>query len=340
MRVGMLRFPEKPTFLARSIAYVCGHYGIDFFYFTPEDVDLSRQKINGQFLIKGKWIRKETSYPDVIDNEPMRERHRHIYESLEEQGFLTTKRLGSKKKVFRMMEKSGNFNDVLIPYKSIETDNDVKSAVELYGKVLLKPSVSNQGRNVYSVEKINENYQITTDSNEIIYNELEFSLEFNKLITDRSYICQPYIDSTTREGHPFDVRIHTRKNAEGKWSTVCIYPKIGIGNAITSNINQGGGVSEVNAFLKAQFDDKWESVKRELNRLSKSLPTRFQSLYNRSIDALAFDLGIDKIGKVWLFEVNTYPGAKYFFAEDAEARVNYYRYVYSQSVKMNVQYSR
>lgn len=331
MKVGMLRFSPKPAALARTIAYVCGYYGIDFFYFTPEDVDIYNKKINGLFLVEGKWVRKETSFPDVIDNSPMRRRDEAVYSALEETGFLTTKRIGSKKQVFQRLEKSGKFNDVLIPYKLIETDDGIKSAVEMYGKVLLKPSLSNQGRNIYTVEKIGDLYRLSTDSDYADYNELEFSLIFDKVFSERLYICQPFIDSKTVEGHPFDVRIHTRKNFTGKWSTVRIYPKIGIGKAITSNISQGGGISPINSFLEAQYGDKWEDVKRDLNRLSKTLPERFQSLYQYSLDALAFDLGIDKSGKVWLFEVNTFPGARYFFAEDAEARVQYYRYIYKQN---------
>ncbi|WP_353420114.1 hypothetical protein [Staphylococcus coagulans] len=88
--VGMLRTNKNPLILARSVAYVCQHHQIDFFYFSPEDVDVKNKKINSQFFINGKWLRKLVNYPDVIDNEPMRSANEGIYNSLKENAILTT----------------------------------------------------------------------------------------------------------------------------------------------------------------------------------------------------------------------------------------------------------
>lgn len=333
MKVGMLRYPEKPPFLARTIAYICSHYNIDFFYFRPEDVDLTHKKINGSFLVNGKWVQKSTDFPDVIDNAPMRERDKILYSVLEEHSILTTRRIGSKKKIFNTLEKDGRFKDVLIPYKLIEDEVGIKLAIDEYKKVLLKPSRSNQGKNIYVIERSKNGFQVSTDSTTKSYSELAFTNLYNEVFANRLYICQPFIESKTKEGHPFDVRIHTRKNIDGKWATVKIYPKIGIGKSITSNISQGGGISAINSFLEAQFEDNWKDVKQRLNQLSRQFPPLFQSLYTFPIDALGIDIGIDKSGKLWLFEVNTFPGAMYLFAEDAEARVQYYRFCAKKAVQ-------
>lgn len=326
MKVGMLRFSDKPGIVARSVAYVCDHHDIEFFYFTPDDVDLNALKINGQFLIKGEWIHRKTSFPDVIDNAPMKKRYEFVYSVLSEYSFLTTKRIGTKKEVFRKLERNGGFEDVLIPYSLVEYESEIKPMLNEYKSVLLKPVSSNQGRNIYVIEKTKRGYRVLTDSTSREYSEDGFSVFFSQTISDRTYICQPFIESKTKEGHPFDVRIHTRKNSEGNWSTVKIYPRIGIGKSITSNISQGGGTSPINSFLEAQFGGKWRDVKRNLNQLSKSFPKRFQAMYDYSLDGLGIDLGIDKSGKLWLFEVNTYAGQEYFKAESAEARVSYYKY--------------
>ncbi len=326
MKVGMLRFNDRPGVIARTVAYVCDHHDIEFFYFTPDDVDLTNLEINGQFLVKGEWVRRKTRFPDVIDNAPMRQRDKFLYSVLSEYSFLTTKRIGTKKEVFRKLEKDGRFEDVLIPYRLVEYESDMQPMLDVYKYVLLKPVSSNQGRNIYVVEQIKSGYRVMTDSTSKTYSEKGFSAFFSQTFSDKLHICQPFIESKTKEGHPFDVRIHTRKNSEGDWSTVKIYPRIGIGHAITSNISQGGGTSPINPFLEAQFGDRWQEVKSSLNQLSKSFPKRFQSLYDYSLDGLGIDLGIDKSGKLWLFEVNTYAGARFFYAEDAEGRVSYYKY--------------
>src|SRR5699024_1469127 len=111
-----------------------------------------------------------------------------------------------------------------------------------------------------------------------------------------------------------------------------IYPKIGIGQTITSNIHQGGGISSINPFLQSQFGDQWKEIKNNLKQLSKSFPPYFQSFYDNPIDALGIDFGIDPSGKLWLFEVNTYPGSRYFRVEDAERRVQYYLYCAEKGV--------
>ncbi|MFD1414462.1 YheC/YheD family protein [Oceanobacillus jeddahense] len=326
MKVGMLRFKDVPGKLARTVAYICGHHDIEFFYFTPDDVDLTAFEINGQFLIKGEWVRKKTKFPDVIDNAPMRNRDKFLYSILSEHSFLTTKRIGTKKEVFHKLEKNGRFKDVLIPYKLVEAEVDMQPMLDEYKSILLKPVSSNQGRNIYVVEQIESGFRVITDSSTEKYSTEAFSTFFSQNLYRRLYICQPFIDSKTKEGHPFDVRIHTRKNSEGNWSSVKIYPRIGIGKSVTSNISQGGGTSPINPFLEAQFGEKWKEVKRNLNHLSKSFPKRFQSMYNYSLDGLGIDLGIDKSGKLWLFEVNTYAGSTYFMAEASEARVSYYKY--------------
>lgn len=326
MNVGMLRASKYPGILARAIAYVCSNHGIPFFYFTPEDVDIERRKIHGKFMEEGKWVTKETDFPDVIDNVPMRSKDQQLYKELEKTGFLVTKRIGSKQEVFKMLETDGRFDDVLIPYKKAEKIDDIYTFMEAHPTILLKPSISNQGRDIYTLQREGEKLLLGTDNTLRELTENEFQEVYETIFARRLFLCQPFIDSKTNEGFPFDVRIHTRKNEHGNWQAVKIYPRLGIGKAITSNISQGGGISPINSFLKSQFGERWVEVKRSLDKQSATFPEKFQSLYDYSIDALGIDFGIDKTGKLWLFEVNTFPGARFFFAEDAEARIKYYKY--------------
>ena len=106
-----------------------------------------------------------------------------------------------------------------------------------------------------------------------------------------------------------------------------IYPRIGMGKNITSNISQGGGISPIVPFLQSNFGGEWKKIKDKLELLCRTFPNRFESLYNYNLDALGIDLGVDSKGNIGLFEVNTYPGQQFFYAEDAEVRVAYYRYL-------------
>ncbi len=72
---------------------------------------------------------------------------------------------------------------------------------------------------------------------------------------------------------------------------------------------------------------KWERLKDDLETLCRTFPKRFESLYTYELDSLGIDLGLDYEGNISLFEVNTYPGQQFFYAEDAEVRVEYYNYL-------------
>lgn len=332
----MLRINKQPSTIARSVAYVCSHYGVEFFYFTPEDINLDTKKISGLFLVGNRWIRKETGFPNVIDNTPPRKQDVLLYELLERSCYLTTRRIGSKQKIFNRLKKEGGFNDVLIPFETLQSSAELEFFLEKYGAVVLKPSRSNMGKDVYTLKRVGNEYLLSTDTTTKAYNHIEFASVLKQTFLNRLFIVQPYIESKTKEGHPFDIRIHTRKDRNGNWKTVKIYPRIGIGRSITSNISQGGGISNINTFLKSQFGDRWEVVKNNINSISKMFPQQFQKLYKYSIDALGIDFGIDPSGKLWLFEVNTFPGAQFFEIEDAEVRVQYYLYCVEKNEKIIV----
>ena len=123
-----------------------------------------------------------------------------------------------------------------------------------------------------------------------------------------TYICQLFIEAKTKEDTLFDIRLRVRKNIYGQRQKVKIYLRIGIGRNITSNISRGGAIAPIIPFLQSNFKDNWKEIKNKLETLCKTFPTRFESLYSHSLDAL----GIDSDGKMGLFEVNTYPGQHFF----------------------------
>ncbi|WP_218780109.1 YheC/YheD family protein, partial [Cellulomonas iranensis] len=57
---------------------------------------------------------------------------------------------------------------------------------------------------------------------------------------------------------------------------------------------------------------------------------KFQHLYDKPIDAMGLDLGLDEGSQPWLFEVNSYPGTKFFEFDEALIRVGYLKHLASQ----------
>lgn len=324
MKVAMMRTYKSPGRLGRITSLVCNNYGVDFFFFNPEDVNFKTKTINGLFYINGRWRRQETGFPLAVDNEVTHDQK--FMQALDKECYLACHLIGSKKQVFDRLEKAGGFEDVLIPYVTIHSVKDIYDFIEKYGHTLLKPIVSNQGRNIYTVQIVNKKVEVTTDDSTETMTKTKFKQFYEEVLNPRVYLAQPFIDSKTKAGDPFDIRMHVRKNINGDWRSAAIYPRIGIGKGITSNISQGGGVSPLNSFLEAKYGDKWESIRDNLFDVSRWFPKKFEALYDYDFDAFGIDFGLDENGKLWLFEVNTSPGVKYFVGEDAELRGQYLKY--------------
>ncbi|MFT4363815.1 YheC/YheD family protein [Staphylococcus aureus] len=140
--------------------------------------------------------------------------------------------MGSKNEVFRKLRDSKLFDDVLIPYVLIKDTKDVFNFIEKYEKVLLKPTVGNQGRNIIVIQKVNDMYKLIDNNSNKLYSYSEIFTLLNKKYLNSVYICQKFIESKTKEDTPFDIRLHVRKNEKGQWKKVKIYPKIGIGKTL------------------------------------------------------------------------------------------------------------
>src|SRR5699024_8291169 len=65
-RVGMLKATNDDDKLATACAYVAHYENIQFYTFSPEDIDYNEMLLRGKFFENGKWISKIVEYPDVI----------------------------------------------------------------------------------------------------------------------------------------------------------------------------------------------------------------------------------------------------------------------------------
>lgn len=66
----------------------------------------------------------------------------------------------------------------------------------------------------------------------------------------------------------------SKKNGRGRWAIAKIYVRIGIGQSVISNVNQGGGISDIREFLKTNYGEKWKEIYSNLKRLGKIIPEK------------------------------------------------------------------
>ncbi|WP_235439839.1 YheC/YheD family protein [Paenibacillus sp. DMB20] len=128
----------------------------------------------------------------------------------------------------------------------------------------------------------------------------------------RRFLIQPFLQLTSREGKPFDVRVLVQKNAKGRWMTTGMALRQGPAEGKTSNLHGGGKAVPVLPFLATQFGSPASAeILACLERLSRLVPPLLESGFGR-LGELGIDFGVDRDGKVWLLEVNSKPGRRAF----------------------------
>lgn len=332
--VGMLVSEKEINELTVACAYVANYENVNFYYFTPKDIDFDEKLIRGYFYENYEWIPKVVPYPDVIyDRLRLRgiKGFNFVYEELDEIP-ITNEFYGDsidKLEVYNKLKETKQLDDIMIPYKQVERVKDVEHFIHDFEKVILKPSKGSFARGVHFIEKLRTNeYKVAVNDSIELYNELNLKEYIRELIKSETYIVQKYIESRTIEGQPFDIRAHLMKDRTGNWSTAKIYPRIGINYTIIG-ASLGGYISKLQGFLKRNFpDNNTNEIIEKLESLSKSTAEIFEKLYDHEMNELGIDFVLDKEAKPYLTEINVNkPGIVNYEFEVAKYAIQFAKYL-------------
>lgn len=340
MYVGFMRNFVKPTEMAKLVAIISKFYGIDIIYLRPKDINIETDKVRGKVLIGNKWVEREVDLPPFIDISPycFKKRNKEIIDYLRNNTFLSDNRLNtfSKEKLQEKLKEDGEFAHLVIPTDRASSFEKLVSYLEQYQKIVLKPLGGERGKGIYILSVEGDKYRLGFKTKEKVITNEELEQFFNESINNKRYIMQKYIASRTLQGDPFDCRVHAEKNGEGKWVSARNYIRIGIGQTVISNVNQGGGIADPEPFLKANFGDRWEEILKRIDELAVTLPYKIEEFRKTHIMSLGMDVGIDKDGKLYIFEVNGAPSTQALKSEAALLRSNYYKYVLEKELKLKI----
>jgi len=332
MSVGYLRYYSGNVGIkARTMLAVANLYDFDFFIFSPKDVNIKNKTINGLFWDNDlkKRVRKETPYPDIIDDQyNFKRKDPEIYEELSKYSYLIYMPIGRKSQVFDKLK------DTLLSKYLIESYKfdgiKIDEVLDKHKTIILKPNNSGRGLGIYKLTKKSKNsYYLQFEHKDRKLSADEFINEYYEEFKP-NYIVQPFINSVTETGNPFDIRVHLRRANEGKWSLALLYPRIGSAKGVVSNVARGGYVStDIKSFLECEIGDNWKHVHEELIHISNTIPDVLQGKHKKIIDALAVDVAINKSNnnELKFFEINTYPGVMTYPFESSEASVQFYLYL-------------
>ena len=330
MKVGYLRYGKNSGPRMRCLSMFANMHDVDFFYFNPERIDRERKIIKGLFFDKktGNFVEKETTYPDIIDDQPtFRIKYPELFKDLLPKSFFLFTSLNGKNFIYKTLAQNG-YSKYLIEtynYKDIELDDVLRK----HGKLVIKPNRSGGGQNIYKLSSDNDFYYLHFEHNVEKMTPSEFKEKYDSKFRN-IYIVQNYIDSTTKQGNPFDVRVNARRGKNGAWSLRKMFVRIGSSSGVVSNIATGGSIGYyVNKFLLAEFGNDWRNIYDELLTIGKVMPDVMQRGYKDKLDDLGFDVAINRSNnELKFFEVNTFTDPITYNLEALEARFEYYMYLY------------
>src|SRR5699024_6109912 len=332
MIVGYMRLYRHPTYMAKLVSITSKYQGIDVIFLRPRDINMKTGKVKGKMFINNSWIEVETDLPPFIDINQFcfKKKYRETMDYLREHTLLSdnTRLRLNKYKLQSALKEDNSFSHLVIPTLKIKSFEEIGEFLNSFPTVVIKPIGGSFGDNVYILKKEGTNcYIIKFEDKERVITSEELYDFYEENIKDKNYMLQKYIDSRSKQGHPYDCRINVEKNGEGKWVVARKIIRIGIGQKVVSNISKGGGVSNTEPFLRTNFGQMREKIEQELNEIAETLPYKVEKLRKTKLMTLGIDIGIDSSGEVYVFELNSSPGTSQLRSEAALLRAEYYKYV-------------
>ena len=312
--------PESDTDFNTSasslLLHMAASYGVELFLFSPGDVDLEKNMINGLFIENGKPLRRIVPVPFIIDNKTYAsskcEKTLKIFKTLKERTQFTRPSAGFTKMGQYECILSGNkFSGMVIPALFINNETDMVQIFDTLGDdVILKPNGLSRGIGIVAIKRYGKKFSIIKDNSEVkSLMPPEFKSHIDNIISSsRKYIAQKRVFSMTSFGNPFDIRILIQRRGKNSHSYV-MYPRIG-GGKLLSNLAAGGSTKPLDTFLEENFGDMAPDVKKELEILAGTFPQYYQGHMKHPLFDLGIDVGIEKTKdsfKLWIFEVNFAP---------------------------------
>ena len=337
--IGFLRLNKNKALSSipnefNNIFYVAPSFGFKMILFSPNDVNFDNNTINGKTMENGIWKDDIFPMPTLVDNSILGSEYNDFISSMKNRTTLLRHNLKtSKQKTYDMLLADGKYSDILIPTTPVQ---NISSTYDILDKtpIIIKHKNSGGGRSIYKFVKINANITMIHGNETTALSPNQFEeLHVNKFQTN-SFVIQPFIESTTKLGEPFDIRIHCARGPRGKF-VVTPYPRIGSPKGVVSNIATGGYTLPLDIFLRNNFGNQSNEIMANIKTLGSSFPEYYCNFFDVPIFDIGLDIGIDTNGNMHLFEVNTYISPTGFKLAGAITQCQYYQHILDKDKTSN-----
>ena len=319
-------------------------YGVEFFTFCNEDVNIDKQTINGLFWDKESrtYVNKTVKYPMIVDyrlNSQLDIKYPEVYQSLKNNSYIASKRgIGTKDRVQAKISQ-GSFAKYIIPTHKFDENTDIKELCEKYKTIILKPVGGANGDGIIKIAENEDKYNVhyLTEIKEVAHTKL---MDYLQVMIEggkhKKYIVQKFIKSQTVDNIAMDIRLNLVRGIEGKFHVSNLYTRYGGKGYVGSNMGRGERCAGLNIRkdLKYHFgEQRGKDFYKEIRIIARKFPDEFQKKVSFALSELAIDIGIDKDEmKLYFFEINGQPGAVLKPYEIAEHNIGFYRYLFEKGI--------
>ncbi|MET3696382.1 YheC/D-like protein [Bacillus oleivorans] len=305
-------------------------YGVAFILFGKDHINWDEGTIKGYSYGEKGWEQITAPFPNVIyDRLPNRrmegeEKFRTVKKKLQEEYLIPWFNPGffNKLDVFERIEQDDEAKAYLPETHAFTSFSVIEQMLSKYGHVYVKPQNGSLGSGIHQIIYVRESdfYYCRfkdKDGNKRLRKYQTLERLFNNLFKNRSLknmMVQQGISLMRYDQHPVDFRIHTNKDESGNWTVSAIAAKVAGTGSPTTHIKNGGEVKTLEEIVP---DTKLrKQMKERITKASLVLSRALEQNMEGIIAEIGFDLGVDKEGRIWLFEANSKPGRSIFIHPD------------------------
>ncbi|MDR1616130.1 MAG: YheC/YheD family protein [Syntrophomonadaceae bacterium] len=301
------------------------------YVFTGQNIDWKRRLVYGYYLEDAgiNWLERWFPMPDVCYDRSFHETPqtsiKNLAKLMQKKGIkIFNTSIGDKLKVYKTLASYPDVAEYQPDTRLLRSGALLKSMLNKYREVYVKPLNGTKGRGVFKVTMENGNNQYhlrrSGSSQSVFRNDIAqiWSAIYRKHTV--KMLVQAGIKNPGLGEH-FDLRVLVQKDARNQWHITAKAARLGCGGSVTTNIHTGGVVKELDAILRERG-----LTSKEINVINKNiiwLTLRIAEILDHSsvaIGELGLDFIIDEYLKVWFIEANRKPGRQILDIMGAEAK--------------------
>lgn len=329
--------PELEHNYFTKIAERAQKYKIECFRFAPSNINPITHNVSGEKYLatEKKWHNEEFPIPEVLydrcfyGEQPIAKTSLAIMKWLKKRDDLLFLGLGlpNKWSIYDTLS-----NSPLSPYTvrtaKATTSHQVLSLLNEERKIILKPAFGSGGMGIVRMETENDKISISIDTpKEVVHstfpNTHSAHIWLDRLLNQKEYLTQPFLQLIDRQECPFDLRVLMQKDEEGGWVERGRGIRTGKRNGILSNLSAGAITKPYRDWIDTFDRSTIGFLNNELSEILTQLPKIIEQEYPPLFE-LGIDIGISKDLGIWILDVNSKPGRKVVLETNPTAEESLY----------------